>query len=903
MSDQEIKIKITGEDDASPTLKAAIDSLTKSVSTLTQVQLEAAAAAKKSEKEHEDLKVGMINLTAAFTLVKEAGEIAVHIFHSIEAQLERAIDEALEFEKANNRLTGALVSTGQYTIEASDKINEYAESVEKASGVNGDLIKNLIASGVQMGLTIEKSEKMEEAARKLAAATGKDVNEAFSLLQRSLSGQSRGLAMVLPQIKEFGEAQLKQGAAIDLVSKSLDTQYKLYQQSLPAAIDRAKASVDNVYKAFGLIITQSDLAKKAVNLFADSMEVLEGAIKSIDKFLTENKQSIYDFGEAFGKAALIVGGSIAVYTLTTAAIGLLTAGFSIAGIAATAFGAIMAVLTSPITLTVAAVGALTYALYQWPGLFDVIIGSIKVLGATLLMLSSGPMLTLLEVAGKIVGLFNKDLGKSITDFSEKVFEQEKAWISAGAAQVQYGVTSIQTGKKVEDAHNGANDAAKKELETQSQLNAKLMERGKLYDGFNIGTEKQREALRAQVQDRDKDLKDFNDYMEARKRIAVTKEQEQAFETNKARAAALKGSGGGEEKEATSRVAVDAEIKKQAELKALRDKNLLDEEQYNSARLASQQRQAAAELQLAQAHQAERAELLGESEEGYAAKQALQEQRFQLELQQKLERAQMEDATDLEIQAIRDEAQAQHDQQMLDSLDAHNNAVASREEISGATVTATRQKWFREQEKAQADHIKKFASGVMLMEGIQEGYNTTTQALGDALVKNEKITAGKFVGIFLESLGRKIQMDGFANLLMGAAMSIMLNPQGPALIAAGGAEIAGGTAIARLGVSMQGGQADEGMDAVPGSLAGKSFVLSQGERIVQPSANKDLQDFLSREKAGAAGAGGANYNITLNYNGSGSQEDASRMADMVIQEIRARSERGAPIMNERGLVKT
>lgn len=901
-NDQEIKIKVTGEDAASPTIKAAVDKLTQSIGVLTQSQLASGAAAKQSEKDHEELKVGLINLTAAFTLIQQAGELAAHVFHTIEAQLERAVEEALEFEKANNRLTGALVATGQYTASAADELGKYAESVEHATGVNGELVKNMIATGVQMGLSVEQSKQMEEAARKLAAATGKDVNEAFSMLQRSLTGQSRSLAQVLPQIKEFGEAQLKQGVAIDVVNKQLDAQYKLYQQSLPAGIDRAKASVDNVYKAFGLMITQSDLAKRAVDFFTYSMESLEQGIKTVDHWLTQNKQNIVDFGEAFGKAALVVGASVVGYSLVTAAVGLMAGGFSLAAVAGGALTAVMAVLASPITLTVIAVGALTAALYKWPGLFDVIVGSLKVVGSTLLMLASGPMLIAIEAAGKLAGLFDKELGDSITSFSQKIYDQQQAWVTAGAAQVEYGLQSVTSGKQVEDASNKSTDAVKQEMAALSARNAVEAKRGKMYADFNIGTEKQREALRGQVQDRDKDLKDFTDYLEAKKRLALTKQEEQQMELAKVQSKVLEGGTGSQSKEAKSNVAVDAETKKQAELDALYQKGILSREQYNQATLESDQRAAQAGLDFDLANQQARADLLGESEEGYALKQSIVEQRFQLELQQKIERAQIEDATDQEIQALRDDAEAQHRELQLASLDAHLNAIAAREEISGSTIVATQQKWFREQEKAQSTRIKNLASGVTLMEGIQEGYNKSTQALGDALVKNEKITAGKFVGIFLESLGRKIQMDGFANLLMGAALSVMLNPQGPALLAAGGAEVAGGTAIARAGVSMQGGQADEGMDSIPGSLAGKSFILSQGERIVQPSANKNLSKAVEKINNGD-GSGGGNYNITLNYNGSGSRDDASKMADMVMEEIRARSERGVPVMNEKGLVKT
>jgi hypothetical protein len=877
-----------------------MDKLAQSVNNLSQAQYANSAASRQVKQDNEELKGGLINLAAGFTIVKQGLDLAMQAYATVSQHVQRAINEALEAEKVNNRLAGALVSVGLYSEQAVKGLDDYAESLEKSKGANGELVKSMIATGVQMGLSVEQAKQMEEAARKLSAATGKDVNEAFSMLQRSLTGQSRGLSLILPQIKEYSEAQLKQGAAIDLVSKSLDAQYKLYQQSLPAALARANVAIDNVYKAFGQIITNSDLTRKAVDLFTATMITLEGAIKSLDKWLTDNKQKIYDFGEAFGKAALIVGGSIATYTLATGAIALMSSGLSVATIAAGAFSAVMAVLASPITLTIGAVAGLTAALYVWPGLFDVVVGGIRYIGATLLDFASGPILTATEAAGYLAGIFDKELGDSISGFSKKIKEQQEDWKAAGAAQLDYGLNSLTASKQVQEAHAANNAAAKSELQTQNDLNKVAIERGKMYGEFDIGTQKQREALQAQVQDRDRDRKDFEQYLADKNRLAVSYEQEQQTaitkfraDQAKGRAETLKGTGStGAEAEAEAEIA--AQELKLEQLEEQRQRGLIDEAEYRAALLQIKQNAAQAELDFEVANKQARADLLGESEEGYAAKQAIEEERFQLELQQKMERAEMENLTEEEIFIMRQELQAQRDQQMLDQRDAHLSAVAAREEVSGATVTATREKWFRQQEKAQAESIKKFASGVAMMESIQTAMNQTFSQLGDALVKNQKITASKFVGIFLEMLGRQVMQKGFADLVMG------LFPPNPVQLGVGAAEVAAGTGIARLGVSMQGGQADEGMDSVPGSLAGKSFILSQGERVVQPSANKDLRDFLEREKTGNAGTGGASYNITLNYSGTGSREDASKMADIVIEEIRSRSERGTPIMSSKGL---
>src|SRR5690606_6560791 len=82
--------------------------------------------------------------------------------------------------------------------------------------------------------------------------------------------------------------------------------------------------------------------------------------------------------------------------------------------------------------------------------------------------------------------------------------------------------------------------------------------------------------------------------------------------------------------------------------------------------------------------------------------------------------------------------------------------------------------------------------------------------------------------------------------------------GPVLgaIAAAAAVAAGMANIQKISAQkFDAGQADEGMDSIPQSLAGKSFVLSQGERVVQPSANKELTAFLAKEKMNDQQGGG------------------------------------------------
>lgn len=912
ITNEEILIKLKALDELTPVMLKALSSMEAATAKMSASLDQVAASTNQTKEKTEEFHSGVINLAAGFSLVKQAAEVAYAAFEKVEQFLAHAIEESLEAEKAFNRLQGALISTGQYTTELAQEMDEYAESVQKATGASAESTKNFMAQGIQMGLSVEQAKELEEATRKLAAATGESLESAFGLMQSSLAGQSRGLGKVLPQVKDLSAAQLKHGDAIAIVNSALDAQYKLYEGSFAAGVAKAKAGVADIYKEIGNLITQNPMIISAMSGFTKILFGIAETIKEANHWIKDHQVQITEAASAIKNAVLIIGSLVAiimtmntVIPIAAAVWGALTTSVSLYGVAGTIaanatalLNAGLAILLSPVTLVIGAVVLLTAAFYKWPGLFDILIGGIKALLGIALFPLTAALGGLALGIGAIVGVFKKDWGEALTSAGTKMIEMNANLVKAGAAQISLGVESIKAGNSAKEGAEAAADANEKAKESASKHAAEVAKLQKLYDGFAIGTQKQRESLAAQVSDRDQDLKFFTEYLEAKKRLAISKAQEQEMEVNKVRAEALKGGAGGETKSAESQVAIDAEIKKQAELKALRDKGILDLEAYNQAVLDSEQRKQTAELEQAVAHQQALASALGTSEEAYQLQQQINEERFQLEMQMKLDRAMQEDATQQQIMDGRAAMQAQYNMQREADQQAHYQRLAAYESSSGMAITATRDLYFLKQKQAQDKSIKDFASGVQMMESIQAGMNAGFQKLGSALIKNQKITASTVAGVALEAIGTQVQQQGFANLVLG------LFPPNPAAIAAGTAQVALGTGIGRLGVAMQQGQAHEGMDEIPQNLDNKTWILAGGERIVQPEANRKLTAFLDNQEAAQnQGTSGTNYNIVINYTGTGAESDIREMADKLVQELRIRSDRGEPIISDKGVVNS
>lgn len=992
MSDNntEILLKLKAIDELTPVMIKAVQAMDAQTSALT-ASMEKLGSATQAPKEHaEGLNTGMVNLASTMHVVGEAVEIAHKAWEAIEGTIEKAIEEAEEAVKAENRLTGALVANGKYTRENVDAIEEYAESVKKATGVQDEQVKIMVAQGIQMGLSVQKSKELELAARQLAAATGKDVNEAFSLLQGSLAGQSRGLAKILPQIKDLTQAQLKSGEAADLVSKAFGAQYELYEKSYSVAVKKAETAVADVYKALGQMIIQSPIVIKAIQAFAEGAKSFAGALEQTHAWVVKNGAVLLNYGEALVKATAAVGllyAAIKTIQFGSAVFEALAISIKLYGVAqtlvtngtllmTTAMNGLkiaMATINPFYAIAVVAVAALTAAFVKWPGLIDIVVGSLKQFAGMFVE----AMADILGVAAKVAGVFNNDLANSIKRAQSSMQGYADKLQLAGVQQADLGretnATKDMTLKATDatDEHTKALDANSVKASEAAAAHKKLIES---YAGIAIGTKASRDALEAETQQRDQDLKKFNDYLEAKKRTAVSKAEEQQIQLANVRAKEVGGSGGEESGKAKIDASIANEVKHQADLRALRQAGVLTQKQFDEEYQESAQNMRTLGLQREQAHQQALADVYANSPAGYQARQAQDKADFEIKLanqSEQLTRLGQNEAQVAEFQRVQRaqfnqsqyDAQKAHDAQMiqlatetqrmkLEAMGDTPEAMQAKQALEEQTYQlelATKMQRAQEQgltdlqiqqmkEQAELDHKNRLQEiSVQYYEGEatrQEKANNDWEAFNarrQASVAQHGVIMGNMQAIqnsqyfkaemgmlndlsSLRSSKNKKQFEvGKAAAIATATVQTFLGATqaftslssipivGPVLgaIAAAAAIASGMNQISQIKAQQfNGGQADSGMDSIPQHLDGKSFVLSGGERVVQPTANKELTDFLAREKNGNTSSGG--INITLNYSGSGSKEDAKKMADIVIQEIRSRSERGTPVISSKGV---
>jgi TP901 family phage tail tape measure protein len=368
----------------------------------------------------------------------------------------------------------ALTLTGDSTSVASNKLKSALQELNKPGKELQDAFDKAGIASAQ--LSIEQI-GLEATLKKIvgttdgtAASIGKlfGSSEAmaavFSLTGKQAGAFSDNLNTLAEAAKNSGNAGEE---AFQKIAKTTDFQMKVASGAMQAFMTEIGIKLEplfvklletfsSTFNGIAKFISDNEAVVDAwVNALANSIETALQAIQSIYNYILDNQ-------EVFTALAVGIGVVVAGWAAYTA-------GVAIATVATTAMATAVAVLASPLTLTVVAVASLTAGLtflyrntelvisyFQqlsadiikilYPAInigirvittisrtFDAYRGSVMLLMGTL-----GEMVnfilknvihsfdSLLEVVGNTVGIFNKDLKKSIDDTRKTIDNMSKA---------------------------------------------------------------------------------------------------------------------------------------------------------------------------------------------------------------------------------------------------------------------------------------------------------------------------------------------------------------------------------------------------------------------------------------------------------------------------------------------
>ena len=249
-------------------------------------------AAKSVNKEFGNISKGAQQSakqsTSAFTVflgtfsalaLQKAFSVAANGFRSIVRGAGDAIQSAGQLEASINTLENALVSTGKFTREASDEIQEFTFGLQSVSKFAGDAItKN--AGLIQSLANLEKDglKRATQAAVDLASAQGIGLDQASKTLGQALSGNVNALRRFGIQLDVTGDKQKDVENALAALEDRFGGSGLRAVQTFEGAQAQLANTQGDLSAAFGRIITDSPAVTGAISgvnkIFEQLIEVV-----------------------------------------------------------------------------------------------------------------------------------------------------------------------------------------------------------------------------------------------------------------------------------------------------------------------------------------------------------------------------------------------------------------------------------------------------------------------------------------------------------------------------------------------------------------------------------------------------------------------------------------------------
>jgi gas vesicle protein len=192
----------------------------------------------------------------------------------------RVIDAAIKQENSVNRLNQAMASAGRFSREASKDFQNLASELQKSSVVGDEVILNSMAVASQFTRTNEETKKLTKAALDLSAATGKSLDDSVRTLGMTLNGQLGTLGRSVAGVKGLTEAQLRAGAAIDIVAGKFAGSALAQTRTFGGAITQLSNVWGDLQEVIGGFITNSGPLRGVINF-------ISGAITKLTDSITE----------------------------------------------------------------------------------------------------------------------------------------------------------------------------------------------------------------------------------------------------------------------------------------------------------------------------------------------------------------------------------------------------------------------------------------------------------------------------------------------------------------------------------------------------------------------------------------------------------------------------------------
>lgn len=280
MADQEIRIRLTAEGNA----KVEIDKVEKELGQLEKQVKETGSTFKRVFETAAGVAIGQ-GLVGAFKL---AGRGARELF----GVFKDGVAAAQVQEDAVNRLNQALAQSGQFSVEASNSLQEYASALQATTKFGDEAILNAQALLQSLGrLDQEGLKEATTASLDLAAALGISLESAVTLVGKAASGEIGTFSrygVVIERGKDNAETFSN---VLETLNRQFGGAAAAQVQTFSGAVAQAGNSFGDLTEELGFVVTQNAsinaIVQESSKIFAELGQVVEDNREELQALATQ----------------------------------------------------------------------------------------------------------------------------------------------------------------------------------------------------------------------------------------------------------------------------------------------------------------------------------------------------------------------------------------------------------------------------------------------------------------------------------------------------------------------------------------------------------------------------------------------------------------------------------------
>lgn len=182
--------------------------------------------------------------------------------------------EFAKAELAQVKLEKGIAIVGDRVNNSANAWDVYTDAIEKTTGADADLLKNLVATSLQIGLSEKQTQTLVEASIRLADVSGNEVGPTFERLLQTYKGQAKAIAIFAPEVRNLTKEQLSNGAAVDAILSKYKNVESAFNTTLSGSIRGTQIRFEDLRESIGQAIAQG------INLEA-GLKSLQGFFASL----------------------------------------------------------------------------------------------------------------------------------------------------------------------------------------------------------------------------------------------------------------------------------------------------------------------------------------------------------------------------------------------------------------------------------------------------------------------------------------------------------------------------------------------------------------------------------------------------------------------------------------------